>query len=630
MEAFREMIRGRLGKALLALLLLPFALVGIESYFVGGKAAPAATVNDEDIPQSELDKAVEKQKQDILTSMGPGADASRINVAVIREQLLRNLVDEALLKQKAKEDGYLVSDALIARLISEEPSFQENGKFSQTRFEQVLRGVGEDPATFPLRAKDRIAQRQLMSGVVTTAFASRREVESIQRLNTQKRDIHVATVSAAQFLGQVQVSEAEIKAAYLKTPDKFTSEDRVTAEYVVLSPATFLSTVEVSPADLEQRYAEKVKAMESDEQRHASHILIKVDDKTKDADALARIQSLEKRVRAGEDFAALAREFSQDPGSGANNGDLGMAGRGMFVPEFEKALYALKTGEVSAPVKTQFGYHLIKLLEIQKPQVPAMEAIRAELEAEVRQAKSEDQYNEAVEKLDALAYESSDLRDVAAAYKLTIELTAPFGRRGGEGVAADRKFAQTAFSDDLLKDGKNSSGIRLEDQRTVWLRVKQHDKPALRPLSEVQPQILLGLQFDKAGLMAKSHAEALLKDLAAGKTPAEAAAAHHAQWADFPMVSRASQTPAVDIQKVAFRLLAPKSGVWSADVRPLGKDYAVIAVSKVEEDTTPLADEQRRQLAQAQGGMYGQQELRDYMEYLRSRAKIVEIKADKE
>lgn len=630
MEAFREMISGRLGKALLALLLLPFALVGIESYFVGGKAAPAATVNDEDIPQSELDKAVEKQKQDILTSMGPGADASRINVAVIREQLLRNLVDEALLKQKAKEDGYLVSDALIARLISEEPSFQENGKFSQTRFEQVLRGVGEDPATFPLRAKDRIAQRQLMSGVVTTAFASRREVESIQRLNTQKRDIHVATVSAAQFLGQVQVSEAEIKAAYLKTPDKFTSEDRVTAEYVVLSPATFLSTVEVSPADLEQRYAEKVKAMESDEQRHASHILIKVDDKTKDADALARIQSLEKRVRAGEDFAALAREFSQDPGSGANNGDLGMAGRGMFVPEFEKALYALKTGEVSAPVKTQFGYHLIKLLEIQKPQVPAMEAIRAELEAEVRQAKSEDQYNEAVEKLDALAYESSDLRDVAAAYKLTIELTAPFGRRGGEGVAADRKFAQTAFSDDLLKDGKNSSGIRLEDQRTVWLRVKQHDKPALRPLSEVQPQILLGLQFDKAGLMAKSHAEALLKDLAAGKTPAEAAAAHHAQWADFPMVSRASQTPAVDIQKVAFRLSAPKSGVWSADVRPLGKDYAVIAVSKVEEDTTPLADEQRRQLAQAQGGMYGQQELRDYMEYLRSRAKIVEIKADKE
>ena len=157
MEAFREMISGRLGKALLALLLLPFALVGIESYFVGGKAAPAATVNDEDIPQSELDKAVEKQKQDILTSMGPGADASRINVAVIREQLLRNLVDEALLKQKAKEDGYLVSDALIARLISEEPSFQENGKFSQARFEQVLRGVGEDPATFPLRAKDRIA-----------------------------------------------------------------------------------------------------------------------------------------------------------------------------------------------------------------------------------------------------------------------------------------------------------------------------------------------------------------------------------------------------------------------------------------------------------------------------------------
>ena len=627
MEAFREMIKGRLGKFMLALLMLPFALAGIESYFGGGGASPAATVNGEDIPLSTLDNAVEKQKQDILASLGPGADASRIDNKVLREELLKKLTEDVLLKQRARKAGFIVSDADIGKIIAEETSFQENGVFSQSRYEQVLRGVGEDPATFPQRAKERIAQRQLMTGIVLTGMASGKEVERLNLLNTQQRDIHVATLAASRFLGTVQVTDADIDQEYRKHPDRYTSEDKVTAEFVALAPEHFQAAATVSEADIEQRYAERLKTLESNEQRQSSHILLKVDDKVKDAEALAKIQALEKRVKAGEDFGALAKEFSQDPGSAANNGDLGLSGRGMFVPEFEAALYALKVGEVSVPVKSQFGYHLIKLTAIQKAPVPAMADIRAELEAEARLGKSEDLFAEAVDKLDALAYESSDLKDLAAAYQLPVEVTAPFSRKGGEGVAADRKFQQSAFSDDLLKDGKNSAGIRLDDRRMVWLRVKNHEAAHLLPLAEVAPRIRLALQYDKASAMARTQAELAVKELAAGKSPADVAAAMQLQWMDFPGINRQATAPGQDILKLAFRLQAPKAGAWSAGLRQMGKDYAVVALSRVQESPTPLTAELRKQIMQSQAGVNGQQELMDYVQYLRGEAKIELMKS---
>ena len=196
---------------------------------------------------------------------------------------------------------------------------------------------------------------------------------------------------------------------------------------------------------------------------------------------------------------------------------------------------------------------LIKLTAIQKAPVPAMADIRAELEAEARLGKSEDLFAEAVDKLDALAYESSDLKDLAAAYQLPVEVTAPFSRKGGEGVAADRKFQQSAFSDDLLKDGKNSAGIRLDDRRMVWLRVKNHEAAHLLPLAEVAPRIRLALQYDKASAMARTQAELAVKELAAGKSPADVAAAMQLQWMDFPGINRQATAPGQDILKLAFR-----------------------------------------------------------------------------
>ncbi|TQC99730.1 hypothetical protein FK216_00320 [Moraxellaceae bacterium AER2_44_116] len=624
MQAFRDLVRGWLGKALLALLMVPFAIVGIESYFVGGKAAPAATINDEEIDQNELDRSVDQQRQRILASMGENPDASRIDLPVLRQEVLKSLIDRAVLSQQAKKAGFLIDDATIARLIQETPAFQENGVFSQSRYEQMLRNIGEDVINFPAKAKKEIAVSQLASGITQTSFVSAKELDALSALDNQKRDIHVAMVAAAPYLASVQVSDDEINKYYKANTAKYTSDEKVSVDYLVLGAELFTDKVLLTDADVDARYAEKLKALESNEQRRASHILINIDDKTKDADALAKVKGIEKRIQAGEDFGSLAKEFSQDQGSATNNGDLGFASKGMFVPEFEKTLYGLKVNEVSAPVKTQFGYHIIKLLEIQKAPVPTMAEIRPSLEADVRAAKSEELYAEAVEKMDALAYESSDLKEGAKQYTMTLQTSPLFSKNGGEGLAGNRKVVQAAFSDELLKEGKNSSALALDDKHSVWIHVNKHEPSRVKPLAEVAADIKSALQLDKASALAKAQADAITKAINSGKSAVEIAASYKVQWQDYAATARTAPAPTMDLLKVAFRLPNPKANTWTAESAAIAKDYAVVALSKIDLGASTLTDDQKKQFMASLATSRGQQELQDYVVYLRASAKIKE------
>ena len=625
MQAFRDLVRGWLGKFLLGLLMIPFAIVGIESYFVGGKAAPAATINDEEISQNDLDRSVDQQRQRILASMGEQPDASRLDLVILRQEVLKGLIDRALLSQQAKKVGFLIDDVTISRLIQDTPAFQENGVFSEARYQQVLRNMGEDVANFPAKAKKEIAVSQLASGINQTAFVSAKELDALSALDNQKRDIHLVVINAAPYLASVKVLDDEVNKYYKANSAKYTTEEKVSVDYMVLGAELFTDKVLLTDADVEARYAEKLKALESNEQRRASHILINIDDKTKEADALAKIKGLEKRIQAGEDFGALAKEFSQDQGSATNNGDLGFAGKGMFVPEFEKSLYALKVNEVSAPVKTQFGYHIIKLIEVQKAPVPTMAELRPSLEAEVRTAKSEELYAEAVEKMDALAYESSDLKEGAKQYVMTLQTSPLFSKQGGEGLAANRKVVQAAFSDDVLKEGKNSSALALDDKHSVWIHLNKHEPARVKPLAEVATEIKSTLQLEKASALAKAEADAITKEVNSGKSSAEIAANHKIQWLDFVATARTANAPTADLLKVAFRLPNPKANTWTAEVTSVAKVYAVVALCKIDAGASTLTEEQKKQFMTSLATARGQQELQDYVTYLRSTAKIKEV-----
>jgi peptidyl-prolyl cis-trans isomerase D len=621
MEAFRAMVKGWLGKVLLGLIVLVMAGTGIEMYFAGGRVV-AAKVNGTQIDQTEVDRLAERQRQQILAQMGQNADPSMVDANRIRKAVLDDLINRELLSQQAEDSGYLISDATVMQQISEVPAFQQDGKFSRTLYEQVLRQNGENPNTFFATAKQRLGYSLLVEGLNQSGIVTTPELERLSALDNQKRDVHFLAVPTARFLSEVSASDAEVKAYYEANPARFTLPETVSLEYLTLSRNDFLAGVQPTEEELRARYDERVKAAGANEQRQAQHILVKVGGGVSDADALKRIQDIEKQARAGADFGKLAQQYSQDEGSVASGGDLGLAGRGMFVPEFENALFSLGTGQISAPVKSPYGYHLIKLNRIERPDVPSFATLRPELEKEVREAKAEEQFAEAVDKLDAAIYEASDLKEPAEQFKRPIVATEPFTRAGGPGIAADRKVVEAAFSDDLARDGKNSQGLHLADGSVVWLRVARHAPAALRPLAEVAAEARNQVLLEKARARAQAVAAAVVKALGEGAPLADVAAREKLSWQELAGMTRRTQGVPPEVLRMAYRLPHPAAGKVSADSLDTGTAFLVVAVSQViPGEPAPAAD--LGQVRNALSETRSQNELQDYVQFLREQGKVV-------
>lgn len=620
MESFRQMVRGWLGITILVVIVLVLALAGIETYFAGSQMT-AAKVGDMEITQPELERMVERQRQQVLAQMGPEADPSLLDMSRLRQSVLDSLITRALLEQQAREEGYLISDATVHRLIREVPAFQENGQFSQERYVQALQQIGENPANYPARAKQELAYSMLIAGVGQSGFMTTPELQRLSALESQKRDIHYASLPAARYLAGLSASDEEVRRYYEANRDRFATPETVTLEYITLSRDNFLSEAAPTEEDLRVRYEEKVREITANEQRQAQHILITIDDKTSEAEALKRIQEIEKSARAGEDFGKLAKEFSQDPGSVAGGGDLGLVSRGNFVPEFDQVLFSLNQGEISEPVKTQYGYHLIKLNSVEKPSAPSFAALRPELEREVREARADELFSEAVDRLDTAVYEAADLSEPAARFNRSVETVGPLTREGGTGIAAERRVKDVIFSDELIKEGRNSQGLHLPDGRVVWVRVKQYTPAAVQPLAEVMADARNQLLLEKASQRAKAAAEAVTKALAQGASLEGVAKEHNLSWQHLPEATRRSPVPTQEILQVAYRLPQPAEGKVSADSFGVGPSHVVVAVSRVVPGEPAPAEELAR-MRNVLSENRSQQEFQDYVRFLRERGDV--------
>src|SRR5690606_24630072 len=280
----------------------------------------------------------------------------------------------------------------------------------------------------------------------------------------------------------------------------------------------FFDQVEVDEAALQELYQNEIANLA--EQRQAAHILVEAGGELNDDQAKAKIEEIAKRLEQGEDFAALAKEFSDDPGSAAEGGDLGYAGPGVYDPAFEEALYALKQkDDVSAPVRSEFGWHLIKLLGVQSPEVPTFESMRDKLERDLKAQKVEQRFVEVARELESAAYEAADLAQPAQELGLEVKVSEPFGREGGAGLAANRQVLQAAFSPEVLEEGSNSSAIELDPDTVGVLRVKEHKKPERLPLEQVSASIREQLLKQRASEAAQAKGESLLAELREGNAP---------------------------------------------------------------------------------------------------------------
>lgn len=613
LQNIRDNSQGWIAKTIIGVIVVLMALTGFDAIIQStSNSQNAADVNGEKITQSSLNAAVDMQRRQLIQQFGKDFDASLLDDKLLRQASLDSLIDRTLLLQGAKEAGMGFSDASLDQLILQTPAFQVDGKFNAARFDQILQQQGMSRMEFRERLKQDVLVSQLQASLAASNFVTDAELENFVRLDKQTRDfasqtIHIDTKS-------IDISDDELKAYYDEHKDQYMSPEQVVVEYVELRKESFFAQAEASDEELQALYQKEIANLA--EQRRAAHILLEVNDKLSDEQAKAKLAEVAERLKQGEDFAKLAEEVSQDPGSASNGGDLGFAGPGVYDPEFEKSLYALKKDEVSAPVRSSFGWHLIKLLDVQAPEVPSFDSLKAKLEREVKAQQVEQRFVEAAKELEEASFEASDLAQPAQELGLQVQTSGAFGREGGEGVAANRQIVQAAFSPEVLEDGANSGAIELDPDTTLVLRVKEHKKPTLLPLEEVSAGIRDTLSRKKASEAAKAEGEALLVQLRDGGASGK-------DWKVVEAATRSQEGVEPEVLQALFRMAKPEDGKSSfAGLTLNNGDYVVLRLDGVGQAKAELSAEEKTSYRRFLASRAGQQDFAAYREQLKESADI--------
>ncbi len=614
LQNIRDNSQGWIAKTIIGIIVVLLALTGFDAIFnAASNSQTAAKVNGEEISRYDLDQAMNMQRRQLAQQLGQDFDASLLDDRLLRDSALGSLIDRMLLLQGAKSADFAFSREALDQLILQTPEFQVDGAFSAARFDQVIQQMGYSRLQFRQLLEQEMLIGQLRAGISGTGFVTDQQVENFARLEMQTRDFETLTIPAQHET--IEVSDEQIEEYYETNADRFRTPEQVIVEYVELKKESFFDQVEASDEELQDLYQQQIANL--DEQRRAAHILIETGGELSDEEAKAKIEEIAARVKGGEDFAAIAKEVSQDPGSANEGGDLGFAGTGVYDPAFEDALYALNEGEVSAPVQSEFGWHIIKLLGVQSPEVPSFESMKPELVRELKAQQVEQRFVEISKQLEDAAFEASDLTQPAQELGLMVQTTNAFGREGGEGIAANRQVIQAAFSDEVLVDGANSSVIELDPETSIALRVKEHLKPAAIQLADVRDDIVVQLQRSLAAETARTQGEQLLAELRDGKQP-------DGQWQPVEAAARSQEGVAPALLQAVFRMPRPQqqdkpnyTGV------ALGNgDYVVVRLNAVNEPETALSDEEKLNYRRFLASRIGQQDFAAYRQKQQAAAKI--------
>ena len=629
LQAIRDRATGSSAWIIVILISIPFALWGVHEYFGGGGEPVVAEVDGSEITLQAYQQALFAQRERMRELLGPqGLDV--IQDELLRKQVLEALVEEAVLVSRARDLGLAVGDSALAAAIQARPEFQRDGRFDRALYEARLRSAGLSAPAFEALVRRGMLIAQLRGAVERTGLATPGDVEALLRIQGERREGSLVTVPAAPYLDQVEVREAEIARYYEAHKAEFVDPERVRIAYVDLSLDEVAKDIPVDEDALRALYEEEKARLVAPEERRAAHILIPVPegaDPDTEARARARAEALLARIRNGEDFAKLAREHSGDPGSAAQGGDLGFVGRGVLERPFGDALFAIeRPGGVAGPVRTRFGYHIIKLLEVRGGRAKPFEAVREELARELRRRQAEARFYELADTLANVAYEQPDsLEPAAKAVGLPVRESGWFTAAVGEGIAADPRIRNAAFSD-TVREGNNSDPIELGPDRVVVLRVIERRPARQRPLDEVADEIRERLRRRQAAERARAAADAVIAAVRAGKPPAEAARGVPEAKVDGPRtIGRGEMAWPVPALRWLFRLPAPETGGTPQAARvalPQG-DYAVVIVHRVEPgDPAKAKEADRKGLREAVARARGEAAVRAAIAVWRARADV--------
>ncbi|GAA3914047.1 SurA N-terminal domain-containing protein [Litoribacillus peritrichatus] len=622
LQSIRNNTQSLFAKILVGVIVLVFALWGVDA-IVGGfnGEKPAATVNGEDIAEVNLQRAIELKKRELYSRFGEGFDPSLIDDNLIRNAALEELIGREIIASDASAQGVSFSDQALDKMIVNAPTFQVDGKFSQEAFDSAIRSLGYTRVGFREMAREDMMIGQVRGALSSTAFVTEREAKRLTALEQQRRDYAYTTISRSSMDDKVELSDEQIETYYQDNAQNYKTEEQVKVEYITVSLDDYTAGVEVNEEDLKALYDESVREMEVTEERKASHILVAVDDEVSEEAAIAKISDLKARIDAGESFEDLAKEFSDDPGSAQQGGDLGFAGTGTYVEPFEDALFALNEGQMSEPVVTTFGVHLIKLTDLRTQNIPTFEEMKPRLEQELRVSEAKTAFVAAGEELANSAFSADTLAEVASELSLEVVTTDYITREGGaDQVTSNAQIINQIFNEEFIADARTSDLIELSDEQSVVIRVIDHIVPEVKSLEEVKEQVVSALTSELAQQKARDAAEALLKELREGKALEDFTEVPGLSWSVIESAGRTTDSVNAAINNKAFTIGASESG--SFDRVSLGNgDVVVIRLDQIIE-AEQLDEEEIKSTLQLQGNQAARLDYQAYQQSLRARAEI--------
>jgi peptidyl-prolyl cis-trans isomerase D len=623
LQAIRDKVTGWIAYGIILLISIPFALWGVNSYLGGGEVAPAATVNGEEISLQTFDRAYSNYRQRLAQLFGGSIPASFASEPALRAQVLDQLVEEAALRQYIETQNYRIGDADLGRLIRNMDEFKRDGQFDAEIYEAQLRSVGLSPLAFEQQLRLSGSMEQFQNGIRATAFVIPQVKKDFSNLKNQTRKIRSLNYRVdAQSL---DVNASEIEQYFLANSGRYNTPEKLRIDYIELSLDGIKQNIDVSEEDIEARYQENLASYTSPESREASHILIASSDEAEDAEALAKINAIRDRILAGESFAELAGELSEDPVSAADGGSLGEVGRGDMVPTFELSLYSLALDELSEPVKTAFGWHLIQVSSISGGEVQSYDSVRSALADEIKSGLAEVQIYELLERLANVAYEQPDsLLPAADQLDLNVLTSDWFDRSTGTGIAADVRVRQLAFSDEILEQGLNSEAVELGNERVVFLRLNERKPAQAQPLEEVQQQVRAELVNQKLSELSLKAGTQALSDLESGKSLDDLAQEWSTAVADHGFVARNQSEISPAVLTRSFSMSKPEQGLIYDGLSPGSGEYVIIELSAVMSSDAEPEQDSIDNLLQSIGGA----EYQSALNYLGARAEVVRTPLD--
>lgn len=626
LQALSNKIHGWPAIIVLGVAVFAMSFFGIEGYFTSQTDTYVAKVGKHEISQQQFQDRLNQLRQNASAQMGDQFDASIYEKPEMKQRVLDAMIDQQLLLKANDDLGLRPSDLAVRDTIASIPSFQVNGQFDAATYRAVLASQNKTPAMFEEEVRSSLAVSLLPDALAASTIVTDAEVDQFLNLRLQRRDLRFFKLPAPS-LADSAVTDAEIAAYYKQHQADFMAPEQVSVKYIEVNATDLKATATPSEDDLKKRYQDEKQRFVQPEQRLVSHILINVPKNATPAQQKAALEKAQKIASEANpsDFAKLAAQDSDDLGSKRQGGDLGWLEKGVTNKAFDDALFSLQKGQISKPVLSDEGYHVLWLRDVRSGQAKPFEEVRGELAQEAQKAERDRQYNDVAGKLADKTYQNpSSLEPAAQDLGLPIKDSGLFSRQGGNGLVANPKVIQAAFSDDVLVQGNNSGLIDLGNDHSLVLHVDKHVPAAVRPLAQVRDTVKKDILDQRVAQAAQKQADDLLQRLRKGDDMQSVADGAGAKVQSVQGALRVQAEVPDQVREKAFVMPHPDNGKpqFASVAMPDG-GYALLSVDKVEDgDLSKITSEQRATLRGSMLKAYGEVATSGFIDALKTRTEI--------